>query len=59
MSFPVMQLPVMQLPIAPAHTITSGTTSLHHLKCEVDGASILLWWLSVLSLQYISNMVSF
>jgi hypothetical protein len=32
----------MQLPVAPAHTITSGTTTQHHHKCEVDGASILL-----------------
>jgi hypothetical protein len=37
MQLPVMQLPVtsypvMQLPVAPAHAITSGTTSLHHLK---------------------------
>jgi hypothetical protein len=31
-SFPVMQLPVIQLPVAHAHAITSGTTSLHHLK---------------------------
>jgi hypothetical protein len=39
---PVMQLPVIQLPVAHAHTITSGTTTQHHHKCEVDGASILL-----------------
>jgi hypothetical protein len=41
-SFPVMQLPVtsfpvIQLPVAHAHTITSGTTTQHHHKCEVDG----------------------
>jgi hypothetical protein len=32
----------MQLTVAHAHMITSGTTTQHHHKCEVDGASILL-----------------
>jgi hypothetical protein len=35
-SYPVTSYPVMQLPVAPAHAITSGTTTQHHHKCEVS-----------------------
>ena len=36
------RLPVMQLPVAHAHAITSGTPSLHPLKCGLSCAYILL-----------------
>jgi hypothetical protein len=39
---PVTSFPVIQLPVAHAHAITSGTTSLHHLKCGLSCAYILL-----------------
>jgi hypothetical protein len=39
---PVTSFPVMQLPVAHAHAIASGTTSLHHLKCGLSCAYILL-----------------
>ena len=39
---PVTSYPVMQLPVAPAHTITSGTTTQHHHKYGLSCAYILL-----------------